>query len=120
MKVIAKTTGAFELYDPNNREVMQVQPRVVEWTQFYESRTGAGQIKVLASNLPEEATDAAFQKFLEEAESEPLAVAAYLSLFEDDTEEGEPEPEPTPEPETEPEPEKKPRGRKPAAKKSQE
>lgn len=99
MKAIAYTTSNFELYDPTTREVIQEVPRVIEWTRFYESRTGAGQIKILASDLPDEADDAVFQEFLKEAESEDgdtvaLAVAAYLSSFEEEEEEEEEEVKP--------------------------
>jgi len=84
MKVIAKTTKPINLIDPQHRDLLEETPHVVVWTQFKEARTGAGQIKVLAADLPMEASDEDFQKYLVEAEDVDLAVAAYVSSFEDD------------------------------------
>ena len=82
MKTIAKTTTPIMLIDPQTRDVLQERPSVVTWTQFLEARTGKGQIKVLAADLPAEATDADFQKYLDEAENEELAVASFVSQYE--------------------------------------
>lgn len=86
MKVIAKTTSAINLIDPQHNDLLEEAPHVVTWTQFKEARTGAGQIKILANDLPMEANDEDFQKFLVDAEDVDLAVAAYVSSFE--TEDG--------------------------------
>lgn len=87
MKAIVKTKGAYELFDSSTREHIQQTPRVITWTQFFESRAGAGQILVLHSGLPDTAQDAEFQSFLAEAEEEDLAVAAFVSTFEEPKEE---------------------------------
>lgn len=92
MKAIVKTKGAFELFDSSTREHIQETPKVVTWTNFFESRAGAGQILVLHSDLPDTAKDAEFQTFLVEAESEDLAVAAFVSTFEETKEEPKPAP----------------------------
>lgn len=90
MKVIAKTTSAINLIEPMTRELLEEIPRVVHWSQFLESRTGKGQIKVLASDLPDEATDKEFQGFLDESDGDvDLAVEAYKSTFEMDEDEPE-------------------------------
>lgn len=82
MKVIAKTTSPIMLVDPVSRAILeQDPPRVVPWSNFFESRTGKGQIKILGSDLPPEASDEEFQKYLAEAEDLELAVAAYVSSF---------------------------------------
>jgi len=92
MKVIAKTTGPFMLMDTQTNDLLvDYEPRVVTWTQFKEARSGKGQIKSLASNLPNEANDADFQEYLAEAGDEDLAVASYVSALS-------PEPEPKPKP----------------------
>lgn len=82
MKAIAKTIGAIELVDPQIRDYVRERPAVVVWTQFKEARTGKGQIKILEGNLPMEADDAEFQKFLKDSKTEEQAVAAYVSTFE--------------------------------------
>ena len=83
MKAIAKTTKPIMLIDPVTKEVLeQGAPTLVTWTHFFEARTGAGQIKVLAGDLPDTAEDKDFQEFLRDADNETLAVAAYISMFE--------------------------------------
>jgi hypothetical protein len=81
VKSIIKTKGAFELYDPTTREHVQQRPRVVTWTQFFEARTGAGQIVVMESGLPDAANDTDFQGYLKESTTEELAAASYASSF---------------------------------------
>ncbi|MCG7628998.1 hypothetical protein MHM88_14395 [Epibacterium sp. MM17-32] len=105
MKAIAKTSQSIMLVDPQTREILtHDKPSVVTWTQFLEARTGKGQIKILASDLPTEASDTEFQKFLAEADGkEDLAVEAYLSTFAEENE----KPKPAA---------KKPAAKKPAAK----
>lgn len=103
MKAIAKTADPIMLIDPQTREILTMdKPSVVTWTQFLEARTGKGQIKILASGLPDEASDAEFQKFLAEADGkEELAVESFKSTFEEE------KPKPAA---------KKPAAKKPAAK----
>jgi hypothetical protein len=81
MKAIAKTTKPINLLDPQHRDLLEETPHVVIWSHFKEARTGAGQIKILAPNLPNEANDEDFQKFMAEAGDVDLAVAAYMSSF---------------------------------------
>jgi hypothetical protein len=83
MKAIAKTKMPINLIDPQHHDLLEETPRVVIWTHFKEARTGAGQIKVLAADLPDEANDEEFQKYLTDAEDVDLAVAAYVSSFDD-------------------------------------
>lgn len=88
MKTIAKTSQPIMLIDPQTNEyLVHDTPAVVTWTQFFESRTGRGQITVLKGGLPDEASDAEFQKYLADSESEELAVAAYAASFEPAVEE---------------------------------
>lgn len=92
MKNIVKVTGAFMLIDPQTKDYIEERPHVVTWTQFLEARTGKGQIKILAANLPDEASDIEFQRYLDEAEDVDLAVASYVSSFEETEEEAKPKP----------------------------
>lgn len=95
MKVIAKTTTNIMLVDPVTKAILeQSPPRVVPWSVFFEARTGRGQIKILANDLPNEASDEEFQEFLKDSKDETLAVASFVSVFE------EPEPAPKKKPTT--------------------
>lgn len=93
MKTIAKTSEPIMLIDPQTNEyLVHDVPKVVTWTQFFESRAGRGQISVIEGGLPAEASDEDFQAFLADAENEDLAVAAYLSSFTPEVSEPEPKP----------------------------
>jgi hypothetical protein len=95
MKSIIKTIGAISLMDPQTKEFITNAPRVAVWSHFLEARTGKGQLKVLAADLPKEATDEDFQAFLAESDQrEDLAVASFVSQFLDDEDEDEKEPDP--------------------------
>lgn len=88
MKAILETIGDIMLVDPQTREVLpEDRPAVMTWTQFLEARTGAGQIRVLHSGLPAEASDEEFKQFLKDAEDTELAIASFCSCFEDKVEE---------------------------------
>lgn len=77
--------------DPQTKEFITNAPRVVVWSHFLEARTGKGQLKILASDLPELATDEDFQAFLADSDQkEDLAVASFVSQFEEDEDEKEP------------------------------
>lgn len=90
MKAIVKTTGEFSLLESYTRDFVTDKPCVVTWTQFFEARTGNGQLKVLASRLPDTASDEEFQQYLNESENEDLAVAAFISQYEEPKEEKKP------------------------------
>lgn len=78
MKLIVETTGAFMLLDPYTRdEIDAIRPSVVRATPFIQERTAASQIKVLATDLPEDASDADFLEYWKE--NKKSAVDAYLS-----------------------------------------
>lgn len=91
MKVIARTREAIMLIDPTTgAEVANDRPYVVAFTPFFEARTGKGEIEVLETGLPDEATDAEFQVYLKDSDGNvDLAIAAFLSK-------GEPEAKPKP------------------------
>lgn len=87
MKAILKTKGAFELYDSSTREHIGETPKLVTWTMFFETRTGKGQVEVLASDIADDAKAEDFEAFLKDAENEELAVAAFLSSLNPEPEE---------------------------------
>lgn len=87
-KCIIETIGSIMLVDPiTNQFIPEDRPTLVLWTQFCQSRTGAGQIKVLQAGLPLEATDEEFQEFLKESEDKDLAIASFTSKFLEEPEE---------------------------------
>jgi hypothetical protein len=94
LKVIAQTTSSILLMDPINRDTISYdKPTVVTWGHFFEARAGKGQIKTLASNLPDEASNEEFQEYLKEAEGKiDLAVASFISQFEEEEEAEKPTP----------------------------
>lgn len=83
MKTIAKTTSAIMLMDPYQRQELDETPHLVTWNHFFEARTGKGQIKILASNIPDSATDEDLQAFLKDSGTEELAIASFVSQFEE-------------------------------------
>lgn len=85
MKIIAKTTGPFELLNTNKEFLTAEKPHVVTETQFIVQRAAKGQVKILANELPAEASDEEFQDYLKDAENEDLAVASYVSKFAEGT-----------------------------------
>lgn len=88
MKAIAITTSPIMLIDPQTRQILtHDKPSLITWTQFLEARTGKGEIKILASNVPDEADANEFDDYLKEAENVDLAVAAFMSSFEEKEEE---------------------------------
>lgn len=95
MKVIAKTTKPIMLIDPYTREYLETDPKLVRWTQFFEARTGKGEIEILASNLPDDASSGDFLDYLRDSDGQvDLAVSAFVSSFAHQV----PEPEPAPVP----------------------
>lgn len=81
MKVIVKAAEGVNLIDPHTRVVLTEKPILTPWTEFLNKRSGAGQVIVLASKLPNEASADEFQEYLAEAENEELAIEAFKSLF---------------------------------------
>lgn len=85
-KAIVYTSGDFMLKDPNTKGVIPWnRPAVVSWSSFIETRMGIGQIKLLATDLPEAATDEAFHQTFENCDRDvDLAVSAFKAEFEAD------------------------------------
>lgn len=80
MKVIAKTTGPFELVDLFSQETLRHdRPAVVKWSSFFEAHVGAGRAEILLGQLPEEANDADFAEYWQE--NPEVAVDAYATSF---------------------------------------
>jgi hypothetical protein len=82
MKILAKTTGAFTIYDPATGEaVRHGRPGVIRVTPFFTSRTTLGQLEKIA-DLPDEATDADFAGYWAECKDKPeMAIESFLSKF---------------------------------------
>jgi hypothetical protein len=82
MKVIAHTTGSFQLIDNlSGDHIPHHRPAVVKRTPFITQRLAADQLKVVAE-VPDEATDADFAKHWESSEGDlDLAVQSYQATF---------------------------------------
>lgn len=84
-KLLVETTGNFSLIDGTRGlvDIRSTRPTVVVSTSFVQNRIALGQIKVLAE-LPEEATDEDWVKFLEESDGDvDLARESFVSSFGD-------------------------------------
>lgn len=113
MKHIVQATKPIALMDPNNGQEIEQKPSLIVHTQFVAVRVGLGEVKILVADVPEEATNAEFQKFIVEAEGDyELAIESFMSQYKPElvpfnAQKLEPEVapapvvEPAPEPETE-------------------
>lgn len=91
MKVLVETTSSIMLVDPLSGDVLPWnRPAVMRWTTFLDTRTGLGQVKVLANEIPDDATDEDWEGFWNDSDQEKdLAVASFMSAVK-------PEPKPAP------------------------
>lgn len=94
MKVIAHTTGSFQLLDGFSGDLISAhRPSVVEKTTFITARVAVEQA-VIVAEVPDEATDERFAKHWAESEGDlDLAVQSFLATFE--AVEGDASPAPT-------------------------
>lgn len=84
MKVIAHTTGNFQLLDGQSGDLISAfRPSVVTQTPFINARRGLRQIEIIAEDLPDDASDVEFAKHWQEANGDmELAVQSYVATFE--------------------------------------
>lgn len=81
-KVIAETVGDFMLLDMSGNEVPHNRPAVVPNGQFVQQQVVIGQLRVLAVDIVDEATDAEWAQWLKDAEGDvALAVESFSSRF---------------------------------------
>jgi hypothetical protein len=83
MKVIAHTTGSFQLLDQlSGDHIPHHRPAVITRTSFITQRLAADQLKIVAE-VPDAATDAEFAKHWAESEGDlELAVQSFQATFE--------------------------------------
>lgn len=83
MKILAELTGQFLLLDPHNGALLEpYRPHVMASTHFISQRSSLGHIKILATNLSEDATDAEFATYwAESAGDRELAINSFLAAF---------------------------------------
>lgn len=83
MKLLVSTVGSFMYVDPQTGdELAHNRPSVVRNSNFVQSFTAAGKVKVHANDVLDTATDQDFQAFWKESEGDSdLAVSAFLSKF---------------------------------------
>jgi hypothetical protein len=79
MKVLLKTAGSFSLYDPDSLQpVNKDRPYIVDSSNFFHQRLGLGQLKVVAEDWPDHATDAGWAAVLKACDGDiEMAIAAY-------------------------------------------
>lgn len=83
MKLLLETTGDFMLVDPQtNSEIAWNRPSVCAMSGFIQMRMAAGQLKVIANDLDDSATDDEFVKFVAESKGDlELAKDSFISAF---------------------------------------
>lgn len=82
MKLIAETTGPFQLYAYSPEQFVQAhRPSVVRSTAFINQHMAAKRCLVLAQ-VNDEATDEEFARYLAEAQGDKdLAIQSFVSAF---------------------------------------
>jgi len=82
-KALVETTGPFQLVDERQQLIHSDRPTVADvGSNMFQHRAAAGQIRLLAGELQDAATDKEFAKFWAEAEgNHELAIASFLSAF---------------------------------------
>lgn len=103
MKLLAETTGPFMLIDSAlNQEIPANRPAVITSSAFTNRFAATNQLRIIVSDLPDEASDKDFAKFWAECEGDhDLAVESFTSQFTDQA------PEPEPKDETKPAPKRR-------------
>jgi hypothetical protein len=83
MKVIAHTTGSFQLIDNLSGDLVSAhRPSVVSRTSFITARLAIGQLAIL-TEVPDAAKDEEFAKHWKESDGDmELAVQSFISTFE--------------------------------------
>lgn len=82
MKCIVETKGDLSLLTPTFEDIKHDRPTVVPHSTFIDVKLNEGQLKILARDLPKEASDEDFKQVYKELESDTKqAVAAYCSEF---------------------------------------
>jgi hypothetical protein len=78
-KMIVKTTGPFQLVDVHGGGHARAGiASLVDVNNFFQHRIGLGQLDVIATNFPDDATDAEFQSVVAAADGDlVLAVESY-------------------------------------------
>lgn len=85
-KILVETTGSFMLMNPQTgEEIPNDRPAVVRNSNFVSQRAGVDQIKILATSLPDEASDQEFQAYW--SEDPEIAVEAFLSQYSEEASE---------------------------------
>jgi len=81
-KVLAETTGDFQLQDEKLQHLPAFRPAVVVMNHSLQRHLGNSQLRILIADLNDEATDAEFVKYLGESEGDrELAIASFASAF---------------------------------------
>jgi hypothetical protein len=83
VKILAETTGDFMLADMSTGHDIQAhRPSVVARSGFIDSRIALGQVTKVA-DVPDEATDEEFLAFWIDSGDRDLAIASFLSKFDE-------------------------------------
>lgn len=83
MKAIVETVGDFMLICPQTNQMIPFhRPAVVEVTNFFFARLGIGQLKTIADNLPDFASDKELVDAIQQEGSAQAGVELYLLTLE--------------------------------------
>ena len=88
MKLLVKTSGNHQLVNVLTGQLIRWnRPTVVPTDGFIDRELANGQLTLVKSGLPDEASDAEFAKYWSSCDGdEEMAVASYLSKFEPEAE----------------------------------
>ena len=82
MKIIVRSTHPERgLLNADNQFVPGHRPAVAKVTQLLEGRIAKGDFRLIVGNLSDEATDDEFVKYLNDSESEDLAITSFEAAF---------------------------------------
>lgn len=81
--IIVETTGAWSLMLPNHAgTIHRLRPTVVENSDFVQRQVAVKQCRILATDLPDEATDNEFVAFwIESGKDKELAIESFKASF---------------------------------------
>lgn len=82
-KLLCETTGEFELVDyGQNAIIVSDRPTVLNQSTFVSQRAAVGQIRILESQLSDEATDAEFEKYFNDSDKNTqLAIDSFKAAY---------------------------------------
>jgi len=79
---LVETVGDFQLVDNHNQLIPAHRPAVVEMSHFFQARALLNQLRLVAGELKDTATDKEFASYWRESAGDrELAIESFLSAF---------------------------------------